>query len=326
LAGAEPGAAAWVSSGRHPTMMGRRAKRRESHTAQEEPAGNPDLPAKVPWWTKMGTNPFFKSPFSRQGGINRRRSTRIDWQVRIVLTGRDAKGETFREDTHTVKVNLHGAKLKTSREILVGMQVAIENPQTGACEKGVCVRIEEDVPGEDARYIAVQLVRPGNIWGVNEPPEDWEVVAENMLGPAAGRGEKPASPSSPSASPIIESQAVTWEQQSAELVESALQILRRQIEALLSASLGEFEKRMRLLEKETSQRLEERSGKALREVSTLVKGMREEISAQISAHGDRVVDAAERDLRAKVAEILSPLSGVAADLMPAKPAGTFTRK
>ncbi len=279
----------------------------------------------------MGTSPFIKSPFARHSGTNRRRSTRIDFSVPVILSGRDAKGETFREATCTAIVNLHGAKLKTSREILVGMQVCIDNPQTGASEKGVCVRIEEDVPGENAHYIAVQLVRPGNIWGVADPPADWEVVAANTLG--YGRRSEPVISAPPTvvpapevSIPVVESQAVTWEQQSAELVESALQILRRQIEVLLNAALKEFESRLVLLEKEAENRMELRSGKALAEVSTLIQGMREEIADQITAHGNLAVDAAERDLRAKVAEILSPMVGVTANLHPAKPATTFPRK
>ena len=279
----------------------------------------------------MGTNPFIKSPFARHSGTNRRRSTRIDFSVPIVLSGRDAKGEGFRESTHTAIVNLHGARLKTNREILVGMQVSIDNPQNGASEKAVCVRIEGDVPGENAHYIAVQLVRPGNIWGVPDPPADWEVVAANTLGPSRRSqpvmsAPPPIVPAPELSIPVVESQAVTWEQQSAELVESALQIFRRQIEVLLSAALKEFESRLELLEKEAENRMELRSGKALAEVSTLIQSMREEIAGQITAHGNLVVDAAERDLRAKVAEILSPIVGVTANLHPAKPVTILPRK
>jgi hypothetical protein len=278
---------------------------------------------------QMGTNPFLKSPFGRKGAVNRRRSTRLECTVPIILSGRDAAGANFRESTHTVIVNLHGAKLKTSRQILVGMQVVIENPRRGTSEKAVCVRIEEEIPEEDARFIAVQLVRPGNIWGVTDPPADWSVVAAHMIGPSGERQEKPASPAvaalPDSSAPIIESQAVTWEQQSTELVESAVQILRRQIEVLLSASLQQFETRLTQLEKDAEERLDLKTGKSLTEMTNLIKSMREEISAQISSHGSLVMKEAERDLRAKVAEILSPLATVTANLLP-NASGTFTRK
>ena len=67
------------------------------------------------------THPFFQSPFSRQpGGTNRRRSTRVDLVLPVVLSGRDASGETFREETQTATVNLHGAKIETTRNVLGG--------------------------------------------------------------------------------------------------------------------------------------------------------------------------------------------------------------
>ena len=131
------------------------------------------------------THPFFQSPFSRHpGGTNRRRSTRLDLVLPVVLSGRDASGESFREETQTSTVNLHGAKVETSRNILVGMQVSIENPLTGDVEKAVCVRVFEGAPGDRKHFIATQLVRPGNIWGIEDPPEDWSAVASSMLGKA----------------------------------------------------------------------------------------------------------------------------------------------
>jgi hypothetical protein len=279
----------------------------------------------------MGINPFLKSPFSRQSGTNRRRSTRVEFAIPVVLSGRDAKGQPFREESQTKTVNLHGAKLKTSREILVGMQVCIENPQNAATEKGVCVRIEEKVPGEDAHYIAVQLIRPGNIWGLVNPPADWAVVAANMLGsntpPSQGTVMvQSAVPTADCTSPIIESQVVTWEQQSADLVDSVLQILRQQIQALSSAALHEFEDRLQLLEKEAGDRLEHRAGKTVAEVSTLIHSMREDIASQITAHGKQVVNDVEHDLRAKVAEILAPRVGVSSDVLARRPVGIFPRK
>ena len=79
------------------------------------------------------------------------------------------------------------------------------------------------------------------------------------------------------------------------------------------------------LEKDAEERLDLKTGKSLAEMTNLIKSMREEISAQISSHGSLVMKEAERDLRAKVAEILSPLATVTANLLP-NASGTFTRK
>jgi hypothetical protein len=278
----------------------------------------------------MGTSPFIKSPFARQQGINRRRSTRVEFVIPVVLSGRDAKGLPFREESQTKIVNIHGAMVKTTREILVGMQVCIENPQNGATEKAVCVRIDEAVLDDDAHYIAVQLIRPGNIWGVENPPADWAAVEASMLGESALSrvpASKPAEASaSLSATPIVESQAATLEQQSAELVKSILQNFRRQAEALTAAMLQEFEKRMQVLEKAAGERVEQRAGKSLAEVSTLVDAMQDDMAARVAEQVNLAVEAAERELRAKASEILAPSMGASANISPGKPAGTLPRK
>jgi hypothetical protein len=279
----------------------------------------------------MGTNPFLKNPFLKQSGINRRRSTRVEYVTPLFLSGRDAAGQMFREESVTKIVNLHGAKVKTTHEILIGMQVGIENPQNGASVKGVCVRIEEDVPEENAHYIAVQFVKPGNIWELENPPADWEVVAANMSGSAAPPVAPVPSVRTAGAvpdrgSPIIESQEVAWEQQSADLVESALQILRQQIQAVTAAALGEFEKGLQVLEREAGERLEQRAGKTVTEVSTLIQTLQEDMASEIIAQTNRVADAAEQSLRARVAEILAPLTEISSAVVAHKPVETFPRK
>jgi hypothetical protein len=274
------------------------------------------------------THPFFKSPFSRQPGPNRRRSTRLDRVMPIVLSGRGASGETFRDETQTATVNLHGAKVKTVREILVGMQVTIENPQNGALEKGVCVRIYERAAGEMEHFIAVQLIRPGNIWGIEDPPEDWVTVAESML----GRTAQPARPAVvPQAAPvpaipILESQAVTLEQQASSLTESVLQIFRQQIQVLADATLQGFENRLKQMEAEAGNRFRDRAKESLNGVASVLDAMREDAAAQMAAQSAQVVAAAEQEVRARVAEILAPLAGLGANLSTGKPMGTLSRK
>ena len=87
----------------------------------------------------MGHSPFAGRSGSRTEAANRRRSTRLDRVVPIVLSGRDATGQVFRERTETCTVNLHGAKIKTRQPILVGMPITVDNPTTGGAEKSICV-------------------------------------------------------------------------------------------------------------------------------------------------------------------------------------------
>ncbi len=278
------------------------------------------------------THPFFQSPFSRQpGGSNRRRSTRLDRVMPIVLSGRDARGEPFRDETQTATVNLHGAKVRTGREILVGMQVTVENPQNGAVEKGVCVRIYESAPGEAEHYIAVQLIRPGNIWGIEDPPEDWTTLAASMLGktaapvrPAVVRQAEPVA--QVPAIPIFESQDVNLEQQASSLTESVLEVFRQQIEALANAALQGFENRLKQMEAEAGNRFRDRAKESLNGVDSVLDAMREDAAAQMAAQSAQVVAAAEQEVRARVAEILAPLAGLGSNLSTGKPVSTLSRK
>ncbi len=267
------------------------------------------------------THPFFQSPFTRHGGAsNRRRSTRLDLALPVVISGRDAKGEPFRDETQTETVNLHGAKVRTSREILVGMLVTVENPILGAVEKAVCVRIYPGTPGEAAHSVALQLVRPGNIWGVENPPQDWAAAAAEMLG-AAARPQRaaPAAPAKPPVEPamlIVESQAVSVEQQVATLTEAVLQTFRQQIGALANAALQDFENRMKVIEGEAQVKFDEHVKESMRGASSVLDAMREDAAAQMASTAAEAAATVEAEVRAKVAELLAPLANLGSHVGP----------
>lgn len=267
------------------------------------------------------THPFFQSPFTRHGGTtNRRRSTRLDLVIPIVLSGRDAKGEPFRDETQTDTVNLHGAKVRTSREILVGMLVTVENPILGAVEKAVCVRIYAGTPGEAVHSIALQLVRPGNIWGVDNPPQDWVTAAAEMLGGGARTPRAvptpAAKPAAEPAIPIVESQVVSVEQQVATLTEAVIQTFRQQIQALSNAALQEFENRMKAIEAEAQVKFDEHMKESMRGASSLLDAMREDSAAQLASTAAEAAATVEAEVRAKVAELLAPLSHLGSNVGP----------
>ena len=136
---------------------------------------------------------------------DQRRSTRVDYVTTVLLSGKDAGGAPFREFTQTSIVNLHGCRLRTSYRITVGMLVSIECPKAGTTGKGVCVRVWDAKPGATGCEIAVQLIRPQNLWGVPNPPADWEVVVKTMVQARASHPEPaarlaaPAAPAPPAA-------------------------------------------------------------------------------------------------------------------------------
>lgn len=129
----------------------------------------------------MTQNPFAKRRPSREVGADNRRSTRVDFVCRIVVSGRDSTGQTFREETETSTVNLHGCRLRLNHEVLVGMVVTLESPHVQSPAKAICVHVWDAATGQTAHEIAVQLLKPQNLWGLKNPPADWQQAAERPV-------------------------------------------------------------------------------------------------------------------------------------------------
>src|SRR5712691_3180766 len=125
-------------------------------------------------------HPFAKRA-SAPDSMGKRRSTRVDYACPIVVSGRDATGQVFREETETSTVNLHGCKARLEHPVLVGMVVTLENPQTRATAKAICVHTWEPEGGQPTREVAVQLLKPQNLWAVAEPPADWDAMSQALV-------------------------------------------------------------------------------------------------------------------------------------------------
>ena len=103
-----------------------------------------------------------------------RRSKRVNLAIPIVLSGKDSSGNEFQESTRTAVVNRHGARITTTRELVLGGVVTVENRSLALAAKATVVSVgKRRFPGEPVE-IGVQLIKAGNVWGIIFPPEDWE--------------------------------------------------------------------------------------------------------------------------------------------------------
>ncbi len=244
----------------------------------------------------MGRSPFVTKELSSQARTSRRRSTRINYITPVILSGRDATGQVFREETATSIVNLHGAKVRTNYAIMVGMIVTLEIVRTGQGGKAICVQVFEPASGETLRHIAVQLVQPGNIWGVENPPPDWEGVeaelggarfAPAMANPKASViGMKPvleaaATPPSTTDRARADAQFADFEKRSARLMDSVLEILRIQADAAVRNSLQEVEKRLEGIVAAGEARLRDRAEQAGVELEMTLETFRTEAMGEL---------------------------------------------
>ena len=291
----------------------------------------------------MGQSPFAKRPPLHDSGAGRRRSTRVEFVVPVILAGRDATGQSFREETETSTVNLHGAKLRTRYQVLVGMQVGIENPRYGMAEKAICVQVYESPPGQGAHDIAIQLLKAKNLWGLENPPADWQTVEEELGGQPPAPPRAPAvvkipahaappfasvaeSSPGPAAQPSLELQFAEMERRSAELMESILQILRRQAAGIISGAVGELERQLKTLVAGAETQLTQRAEKAYADLESSVGGLRADLAVQLRARTEQIVDSAEEALRSRVADLFPDVLKPPPTVAPGKTAKPAPKK
>lgn len=242
----------------------------------------------------MGKSPFAIKDLFPSARPSRRRSTRIDFVTPIILIGRDASGQPFREETATSIVNLHGAKIATTHHIMVGMIVSLEIPRTGQGGKAVCVQVLDTPPGQSRHDVAVQLVQPGNMWGVENPPPDWGTVEAELGGrlPVAESRSKPAvsfvktmtgnaAAAAAAGRAEADAQSAELEKRAARLIDSVLEILRIQADAAVRNSVQELEKRVEGLMAAVEPRLRERAEQASEELELTLDTFRTEAMGEV---------------------------------------------
>ena len=102
----------------------------------------------------------------------RRRSQRVLMQVGIQVSGNDAQGKYFREETDTLAINAHGALILLHARITSGSILKLQNNRTKE-EQECHVVFLGPVRGEKAEIgLEFSAPRP-QFWRVAFPPEDW---------------------------------------------------------------------------------------------------------------------------------------------------------
>jgi hypothetical protein len=129
-------------------------------------------------------------------GAASRRSTRLAIAIPITMSGKDAGGDSFKENTRTIVVNMHGAKITTVHQLSLGSEVEIENRALGLTARAAVVWVGDQRPPRTSFEAGIQLYKAENIWGIQFPPEDWREGA-----PIGAGGKKTEMPAQPQAAP-----------------------------------------------------------------------------------------------------------------------------
>lgn len=102
---------------------------------------------------------------------------RVLLSVPIIVTGKNARGEAFSEDTRTLVVNAHGALISLGAPMTVGQRISVSNKATQKSIDCKAVHLGSAQAGKVQMGIEFERPCPA-FWQIDFPPDDW-VVPEN---------------------------------------------------------------------------------------------------------------------------------------------------
>lgn len=101
-----------------------------------------------------------------------RRGTRTPCQIRLTLTTLDAT-RPFSEPCLVVLANPQGCGLRFAHPLEIGTRVRLEG---FPAKNSVTARVVNCISlGQYERFwlVGLALDKPGNVWGIEKPPNDW---------------------------------------------------------------------------------------------------------------------------------------------------------
>ena len=115
-----------------------------------------------------------------------RRSTRLNAVVPITVMGVDSYRGPYREEVSTVAVSCHGCRYESKHDVLTNSWVMLElNVKDHGTEtvsaRGLVKWVKRPLDTTGTYETAIELEDPGNIWGIDSPPQDWVTFCESRL-------------------------------------------------------------------------------------------------------------------------------------------------
>ncbi len=107
------------------------------------------------------------------GITNRRRAGRLPIQVRIVLSGHDADGFSFAEETETLTISKFGLSARTSYQLARGSEISVRTRDKDRVAQFQVVWVGPPQTPNEGR-VGLEWMEPQRFWGVEFPPDDWE--------------------------------------------------------------------------------------------------------------------------------------------------------
>jgi hypothetical protein len=120
--------------------------------------------------------------------------------------GVDSYRGPYREQVSTVSVSCHGCKYESKHDVLTNSWVMLELPDKekegeSVSARGLVKWVKRPIDTTGIYETAIELEDPGNIWGINAPPQDWLTFCESHLQQSGNGKSKPFAVPRPEAQP-----------------------------------------------------------------------------------------------------------------------------
>jgi hypothetical protein len=120
-----------------------------------------------------------------------RRSTRLRVEIPVSVISLDRQ-RPFGDQCMVLIVSAQGCGFRSSEALEIGTPIMLSGLPGGG---SVTARVANCLPlGNDGKYflIGASLYTQGNVWGIADPPEDWNVMAQTAAAPPSA-SDGPAS-------------------------------------------------------------------------------------------------------------------------------------
>jgi hypothetical protein len=122
---------------------------------------------------------------SRQAAYSdRRRSQRVLLSVAVGISGTNAGGTAFSEETTTAVVSAHGGLVLLKEAVRQGQRLKVRNLNTS--EETECITVDANAGSNEPHEVGIEFVAAApRFWRIAFPPTDWTARS-----PEAKRFEK----------------------------------------------------------------------------------------------------------------------------------------
>lgn len=120
----------------------------------------------------------------------KRRSTRIERSIPLIVLGQNQTGEPFMERTASVTLSKHGCRYPSRFDYGVGTPITLQlmgsisgeaKPQT---VRAIVRSIHPPESVRELQQVGVELETPANVWGIAPAPADWTDAIKSNVAPS----------------------------------------------------------------------------------------------------------------------------------------------